>query len=135
MKKMMIVFLLAISWFAQPAFSHGEDKPGPNQGYIRMPGGFHTEVVPNGDTSLKVFLLDIGFKNPVTKDSTLKVSLKDGDLAVNLSCEPSEEFFKCTLPKGSNLKSGTLELQATRLGAAGILVRYPLPLRYTGMPH
>jgi hypothetical protein len=35
------------------AWGHGEDKPGPNGGYIQMPGAFHTELVPVSDKVFK----------------------------------------------------------------------------------
>ena len=42
-------------------FAHGEDKPGPHGGYIRMPGSFHTEVVKE-KAGYRVYLLDINWK-------------------------------------------------------------------------
>ncbi len=48
----------------------------PNGGFIKMPGAFHTEVVPVGQNKLKVFLLDMNWKNPSILNSNLSVTHK-----------------------------------------------------------
>ena len=55
-------------------FAHGMNKPGPNGGEIRMPGPFHTEAKAEGANKLKVYLLDMNFKNPVTANSSVEVT-------------------------------------------------------------
>lgn len=73
MKKTIVTGLL-LSIFSTHASAHGENKPGPNGGYIRMPGAFHTEIVPNGKHKIKVYLLDIEWKNPSVINSKLEIS-------------------------------------------------------------
>lgn len=105
------------------ALSHGENKPGPNGGVIRMPGAYHTELVAHGD-HLMVYLLDISFKNPVTKDSSVK--LKVADKVVN--CEPKKDFFECWATGLDLNKIKKLELESKRLGVSGKNAQYPWPL-------
>lgn len=114
------------------AFAHGEDKPGPNGGYIRMPGGFHTELVQTNDQKFKVYLLDINWKSPTIKDSSIEatVSFKSENIAA--SCKPDASFFSCELPKGKSLKSAKeISLKPVREKMTGILVKYELPLRFS----
>jgi len=116
---------------ASPLFGHGENKPGPNKGYIRMPGAFHTEVVPNGDDSFTVFLLDVHFKNPTTERSSVVASINIGTVVTPVVCAPKDSVFECTLPKNTKLTEGTLEIVATRQGSvAGGPARYLLPLSF-----
>ncbi len=110
--------------------AHGEDKPGPHGGFIQMPGAFHTEVVAEGDHRLKVYLLDMNWENPSTKDSSLEVKLQLGKKTTSFKCEMSENFYSCTLPKGNNLKKGKLEVQAQREGVKGSVAAYTLPLQW-----
>ena len=133
-----IAFMVVFAILSVPtlAGAHGEAKPGPHQGYVRMPGGFHTELVPDGARSVRVFLIDIEFKNPVTKDSTVLASLtNDGKAAVNATCTIKKDFFQCGFPKDTDLKSGTIVLTTTRSGVQAGLAVYPLPLSYAGMGH
>jgi hypothetical protein len=122
---------LALFLITTLALAHGEDKPGPHGGYIRMPGAFHTEVVPNGNEELKVFLLDINWKNPLTKNSSVQLSLgKKGK--GKISCHPKDDaYFSCPLPKGTNLnKKGEFFVEAQRDGFKGNKASYALPLSF-----
>ena len=56
---MKYLILFASIWTATNAFAHGEDKAGPHGGFIRMPGAYHTEVVPVSKNQAKVYLLDM----------------------------------------------------------------------------
>jgi hypothetical protein len=114
---------------ASMVLAHGEDKFGPNGGFIFMPGVFHTEVVPTGSDKLKVFLLDIEWKNPTTKNSSVSAEIKAIKTTSLLKCETKEIYFLCSLPKGSNLNSGQLEVLAMREGQKGNLAIYDLPLK------
>jgi hypothetical protein len=112
------------------AFAHGEDRPGPNGGYIRMPGGYHTEVVVSGKNRLKVYLLDINWKNPTVKDSSVKVSFA-GAKPSSTDCTAAKDHFVCELPKNTNLTvSGTLTLSSRRAKQAGVDATYALPLSF-----
>ncbi len=127
--KVFIVYVgLSLIGGASSAFAHGEDKPGPHGGVIRMPGAFHTEVVAQGDNAIDVYLLDINWKDPIIKDSSISVSHVDGERQTTLKCQPIENHFSCANDSIST-KSGSLTVKASRLGMQGIEVNYPLPLR------
>lgn len=126
MKKTIILLILGLSI---NAFSHGEDKLGPNNGYLKMPANFHTEVVPNKDGTFKIYLLDINFKNPVVKDSKVKVWISDNKKEA-VKCEPMKDHFHC-FPKGVTLQKGTLTVQAERSLIKGTDAVYKLPLALT----
>ncbi len=110
------------------AFGHGEDKPGPSGGYIRMPGAFHTEVVKTGKSSAKIYLLDINWKDPMTKNSSIEVEVVKAGKGL---CKPQgDQFFLCNFPKHVDLgKNGELKIVAERNGIKGNSVVYELPLR------
>lgn len=119
---------IALSLSSWNAFGHGEDKLGPNGGFIRMPGAFHTELVPNGKNSLKVFLLDINWKNPTVKDSTLKVT-HIGSKRTEV-CKIQTHYYICAFPKDVDLTiKGELSVEAQRAGQKGKIVSYELPLK------
>lgn len=112
------------------AAAHGEDKPGPNGGYIRMPGAYHTEVVVTEPHRLKVFLLDINWKNPTVEDSGVSVTIASAKPA-STDCIAAKDHFVCELPKNINLKSsGTLSLISTRAKKKGAVATYALPLSF-----
>lgn len=128
--KLIFTVILKISFlYTSFAFSHGEDKPGPNGGYIKMPGAFHTELLLEGSESLKIFLLDMNWKNPTTQNSEVAIKLNNFKKSESLKCEKQVSNFVCTLPKNVNLNSGQIEVQATREGQKGNLAVYKLPLQ------
>lgn len=121
-----VITVLSSSW----AYAHGEDKLGPNGGHIRMPGSFHTELVLDGDKGFKVFLLDIDWKNPVTKNSQVRAELKWKSETLKLECKEEKTFFSCLLPKGKSLKDlSEVILQSTRGVAKGGPAKYAWPLK------
>ena len=131
MKKVKVfIVCVGLSLFGgeSSAFAHGEDKPGPHGGVIRMPGAFHTEVVAQGDNAIDVYLLDINWKDQTVKDSSVSVSHVDGQRLTALKCQGRENLFSCEAESGE-LKSGALTLKSSRLGVQGVEVTYPLPLR------
>lgn len=125
-----ITLVLSLLIFAQAAYSHGEDKPGPNGGFIRMPGAYHTEIVPSGLRKFKIYLLDINWKNPSIKESSVEVLLKNGSQSSKIQCEVKIDFYSCDLPQGKNLKNGKLEVTSKRESQVGNLVTYDLPLKF-----
>lgn len=110
------------------ALAHGEDKFGPNNGFVRMPGAYHTEVVPAGDDQFRVYLLDINWKNPSVKSSQVKAALTGKKKAV-AKCEVQTDHFLCKLDNGAKLSRGTLVLETTRENQKGAKVTYPLPFK------
>lgn len=125
--KMVIVTLLGLL-YGQFALSHGEDKLGPNGGFVRMPGAFHTEVVP-GKGNFQVFLLDIEFKNPIVAESNVEFTLKQSGRETKETCKSERNYFVCSLAKGTSLQTGELEVKASRSNAVGGIVNYKLPLK------
>ena len=112
------------------AFGHGEDKHGPNGGYIRMPGAFHTELVQANDQTFKVYLLDMNWKNPTVKNSSLGATVQLKTLTVTASCQSIDMYFLCSLPKGKSLSSAKeITLNARRDGAVGGPAKYAFPLK------
>lgn len=113
------------------AFAHGEDKLGPNGGYVRMPGAFHTEIIPDGKNILKVFLLDMQWKNASVAKSDLAVTLNNKAKA---KCEIKENYYLCTFPDSVDLsKKGELKILAQREDQKGMEVLYTLPLKLVGV--
>lgn len=116
-------------FMATQAFAHGEDKLGPHGGYVRMPGAFHTEVVPEGKDQIKVYLLDINWKNPSTKNSSVEITLQKKPKAP-IQCQAQNDFFICALPAGTNLqKKGKLFVTSQREEQKGNQATYDLPLK------
>lgn len=125
--KMMIILVLSLL----PAFAiaHGEDKPGPHGGHIRMPGAFHVEVNYDNDQSLHIFLLDMEFKNPTVKDSKIAAKVVDKNKTVNFDCKVmGGNHFHC-IPASKYPVKGEIVIQATRENAVGNEARYKLPLK------
>lgn len=109
------------------ALAHGEDKEGPHKGFIRMPGAFHTELVLDGKNKVIVYLLDLQWKNPSVKNSSLIMYLND---KIKANCEKKRNFFVCTFPKDVDLlKKGILKVTAVREDQKGMEVTYRLPLK------
>lgn len=123
MKTLITLILLSIS---VKTFAHGEEKLGPNGGYLKMPGNFHTEVVPEKDGSFKVYLLDINFKTPLVKNSKITASINSGSTK-NLICNPKRDHFLCKTTK-AELDKGTLVISAERSAIKGTEAVYSLPL-------
>ena len=124
MKMMLLLLVLA----ASHVFAHGENKPGPHGGHIRMPGAFHTELVLDSQ-SAKVYLLDIRFSNPVTENSKVDLVLNAQDKNKEISCVKKQDYFECPLPsKLTHIPE--IKLKAVRNGVTGKEARYPLPLSF-----
>ncbi|OYZ21756.1 MAG: hypothetical protein B7Y39_08615 [Bdellovibrio sp. 28-41-41] len=129
MKILKISSLILVYFFAKAALAHGEDKPGPNGGFVRMPGAFHTEVVPVGQNSLKIYLLDIEWKNPSVIGSSVSVTYK-GSRTTKKECSIESNYYICEFPKSINLrKKGELLVDAQRENQKGNIVSYELPLK------
>lgn len=113
------------------AQAHGEDKPGPHQGFIKMPGAFHTELVALNESTVQVYLLDMNFKNPIIKDSKVegKLRTKEG-VEMIFSCTPEKTYFQCPLPEPlTKHPGGKILIHAERSGSKGIPAVYDLPLK------
>lgn len=120
--------MLSVLLLSSHLWAHGEDEPGPHGGHIRMPGTFHTELLLNSDQSLLFYLLDMNFKNPIVKDSSVEVHWElQGKDKVSFDCSVMDNHFHCT-PKGKyDANSGKLIVKASRGKSKGSAV-YNLPL-------
>lgn len=133
--KSLIALSLLISQFA---FAHGEDKPGPHGGFIRMPGAYHTEVVPKANGVFEVYLLDMDWKNPVVKDSSVEAEVRGGPApAAKAKCRADKTLFRCEFPKGAVTKGEGREivLTTTRAKQKGNKAVYALPLKLAAPVH
>lgn len=128
--RMKLVTLLSLLLSTQVTFAHGTNKHGPNGGYIKMPGPFHTELVDKGD-NMHVYLLDMNFKNLTTADSTVKIKYK-GNIESEYSCARSIEYFVCEKPKGGLKFVKEVIVNAIRNNSKGREAVYSLPLKLDG---
>ena len=120
--------LAGIIFLSLLANAHGEDKPGPHGGHIKMPANFHTELVPEIDGSFRIYLIDLQFQNPSVQNSAVKVSLVSNKKKSSLNCFTMNDHFHC---KGAKpFKKGTLIITATRNGTLATMdAKYSLPLK------
>ncbi|MGE0762594.1 MAG: hypothetical protein AB7N80_04895 [Bdellovibrionales bacterium] len=122
--------LMAVS----QAGAHGEDRPGPNGGFIQMPGAFHTEVVPLKKNQVAVYLLDMNWKDPrVSNSSVTAVYMSDHKTTqkVNGDCAPAANHFVCNFTNKVDLtKAGKLVLETKRNAQQGNPAIYKLPLKH-----
>lgn len=135
MKRLNLGFLSLMLLLAPTVSrSHGEDKPGPNGGEIRMPGAFHTEV-RGKSREFEIFLLDIGFKNPTIENSSVEVRVKPakpGSKETALTCRASKAArpprFVCLSSSYLPVAGDVLLVKAKRGNLAGNEAEYKLPL-------
>lgn len=113
-------------------FAHGEDVPGPHGGEVRMPGAYHTEVILLDSQRLKIYLLDMNWKNPTVENSKVDVVIR-GKVNSKAVCEKEGNAFSCSFGEDVNLKSrGAFEVQSTRDGVKGGAAKYSTPLKFGG---
>lgn len=128
MNKLLIMLFLLSS---NLVFAHGEDVAGPNGGFIKMPGSFHTEIVPEGKNKLKVFLLDMKWENPLIADSKVTLTYV-GKINEQVICQPQQNYFTCEFSKNIDINNeAQLKVLATRNSQKGGEVTYMLPLKIT----
>jgi hypothetical protein len=122
-------YLFVISLFISfQVYAHGEDKFGPNGGYIRMPANFHTEVVKINAKKIQVYLLDIQFKNPTVQNSDVTGSHYIAHSEYKLNCRAKKKkYFECI--SKTALLEGHLKISARRNDKTSYDAYYPLPLR------
>ncbi len=126
MKNMLILLTAIVPTFV---FAHGEDSAGPHSGFIKMPGTFHLELVPEGKREFKLYLLDMNWKNPSMKDASVSVSYANAK-KMKATCTPSTDFYRCQFPSSIDLsKKGVIYIESQREGQKGNEVSYQLPLK------
>jgi len=114
--------------FSASLFAHGEDQLGPHKGFIRMPGAFHTELVIQS-RAIRVYLLDIEWKNPTNQKSSVDVFVRQKSKIAQTQCLPKRDFFECPLPAGVKLNSGEIVVTAKRENLPEATATYKLPLQ------
>jgi hypothetical protein len=123
------IFLMLVLLIAQNLYAHGEDKYGPNNGIIRMPGTFHTELVLfQNENSYFVFLLDVSNKNSTNKDSSVQLRYQNKTKIINFICVPDMDHFTCETKEKIDAKNGQLIISAIRKSNKGTDAIYDLPL-------
>ena len=136
MTKLIKIIAAVVVVFCNTVWAHGTDALGPHQGYVQMPGAFHTEVVPSDEKSISVYLLDMEFKNATNTNSSIEAKIVSGRKTQLLTClSASHASFRCQA-KESLFKHGKLVLKANREGAQGNEISYDLPLalnKHSGM--
>lgn len=132
-------FLLSALLISSNLFAHNEDKFGPHNGYIKMPGIFHTELVPEHGQNFKIYLLDVNIKNPTTENSNVILSYEGSNGNKNqYKCIKMKDYFSCSIdPKTTTLdfNKGSLVVEALREGKKGNKAIYSLPLSLKGGMH
>lgn len=123
-KSLSIGLLLLISPIK--TLAHGETELGPNGGIIRMPGAFHTEIVKDKH-AFRIYLLDLEWKNPITKNSSVDLQLITEATSLKFNCKAKDTYFLCQSQKTFPEK-GMLKLEANRVDQKGMAVNYELPL-------
>lgn len=124
MKKLALSLIVVL--VTLQVWSHGEDKPGPHGGFISMPGAFHVELVPVNSRQIKAYLLDINWKNPTLKNSSIQLSMG----SISSKCAAKADHFVCNFPASIDLnKTGELKVDSTRENKKGSIVTYSLPLK------
>lgn len=132
MKSGLFVLLVLLS-VGQNAFAHGENKLGPHNGFIRMPGAFHVEVVPGHDNAFSVYLMDVNNKNSVILNSGVSLThVSINGNKTDFSCFPREDSFSCKSKEKINSKEGKLLVKANRNKVKGNEAEYKLPLKLEG---
>lgn len=125
-----MTFFLTVSLFVMSlsVFAHGENKAGPHGGHIRMPGAFHTELVLESQV-VRVYLLDMSFKNSTTENSKISLSALSKAGSIPAHCSEKKTFYECRFPEKISTYS-KIKLTAQRKGLKGKEVHYPLPLKF-----
>ncbi len=123
-----IVTLVSILFSSNLLFAHGMNKLGPNGGFIKMPGAFHTELVDSGET-MKIYLLDMNFKNPETKNSSVKIKYQGVGVKSEYVCTKNSSYFECEKPKKGFKNILELKILAVRNNIKASEAVYSLPLR------
>lgn len=116
--------------FTTLGYSHGMDKPGPHGGYIRMPGAYHTEVVPMQEGGWRVYLLSDNLKEPTTRRSVVSGHLETKGGIVPLKCVALTDYFQCTSQISLDVTPAQLRIRSSRDGGAPGLAIYRLPLKW-----
>jgi hypothetical protein len=128
-KYLLSIFLVA--FYSTYIWAHGEDLVGPHGGFIRMPGAYHTEIVPLTKNQIKIYLLDLQWK-PVAITGSFLQTLYQGDKSEKSVCEPKDSsYYICSFSENVKLdQKGKLIVNSQFKGQTGNEVLYELPLKF-----
>ncbi|MEI7973054.1 MAG: hypothetical protein WCH11_01665 [Bdellovibrio sp.] len=121
--------ILSANLYSSPSEAHGENRPGPRGGFVEMPGAYPSEPVRVG-RDLRVYLIDIEYRHPEVKNSSVELTYKSAKITEKLKCRPHQDHFSCSLTPKVRKTQGRLELKSMRLGQVGNMVTFSLPLRH-----
>lgn len=126
--KLFLLSALSLA-FTFKALGHGEDRLGPMGGYLRMPGAYHTELIPTSNQEIRVRLLDINWQNPSVKNSAVSLWIPSSKTEITCASQAGDDFI-CPLPAKMDLKKkGRLVVRSVREGQKGNEAVYELPLK------
>ncbi len=123
---------------ARSALAHGEDTEGPHGGYIRMPGNFHTELAPQRNKTIRLYILDFDFKNPTTKDVTVEMNWQKGSGKKGggkkaqkspITCTAIADYFQCDTDLSKYSVGDSIEVIVQVGKEKGAAVSYPFPFK------
>lgn len=110
--KASFVTLFITCLFSSNSFAHGMNKPGTNNGYVRMPGAYHVELVPVAE-GFRVYFQDIQFKAISTKDATLNLIVKSNTVATIGCKKEGASAFLCPVDKSALKGARELVLESS----------------------
>ncbi|MBY0415400.1 MAG: hypothetical protein K2Q18_14605 [Bdellovibrionales bacterium] len=123
--KTVIFFITSSMSFS--LFSHGMNQLGPHNGYIKMPGAFHTEILED-QKNILVYLIDMNFKNPMVENSSVSVTL-NGKNSKKIECTKGKEYFICLKPDQNMKDYNEISVHAFRNKVKASPAIYKLPLK------
>ena len=124
--KASFVTLIMTCLLSTAAFAHGMSKLGPHNGYVRMPGSYHVELVPES-AGYRVYFLDMQFKNISVKDATTTMVIKS-DQSGTIGCKKEDGYFLCPVEKQILKTAKEIVLETSVNGKTKAASRYSLPL-------
>ncbi|MBC7427585.1 MAG: hypothetical protein H7336_03170 [Bacteriovorax sp.] len=126
--KMVFVTLMGMIVISNSAYSMGGDKPGPNGGFVKMPGTYHVELVPKKDKVL-VYLLDLSLKNPISQDSSVTLKLINKETK-ELGCKVENKYFICNISSAEFAQYSEVNVESIRNKIKGKVAVYKIPLKF-----
>ena len=126
--KLIFVPFLSLVLYSSSIFSMGGDKPGPNGGFISMPGTYHVELIDKGQV-FRVYLLDIGMKNPTVENSNVTLKFTSTN-SQEIICKPEHNYFVCKKPIGKLQNFKDVVVESTRNKVHANIATYKLPLKF-----
>lgn len=124
--KASFVTLIMTYLLSTSAFAHGMNKLGPHNGYIRMPGAYHVELVPES-SGYRIYFLDMQFKNISIQNATANMVVKS-DQSGTIGCKKESGYFICPVEKQALKTAKEIVLETSINGKTKAASSYSLPL-------